>query len=99
MQLWHITSLELLEALDIVICLCEAGELVRRGEVFVGEGRVYRVREEYLIVDVDVLLNILVRIERSQLALNDGRGPLDGSFDEVLVYFELRAFLLHPLEV
>ena len=57
-------ALQLLQAFDVVVGLSEGRELVCGGQVTVCERCVDGVAEEDLIVDVDVLLDRLIRVQR-----------------------------------
>lgn len=61
-QLRYLCRLHLLEAFNVVVRLRVARELVTRCQVFEARGSVHSIREEDLVVDVDVLLNGLVWI-------------------------------------
>ena len=82
-----------------MVGLREAWELVARGQVVVAQWGVHGVREENLVVHIDVLLDGLVWVQRRQFTFNDGLRTSDRRLHEVLVHFELRAILLHALEV
>ena len=58
-------ALQLLQALDVVVGLSEGRELVSGGQVTVGQWRIDRVAEEDLVEDVYVLLDWLIRVQRS----------------------------------
>jgi len=98
-QLWDFVTLQLLQSLHVVVGLREGWELIARSQVLVTERSVDSVGEKDLVVDVDVLLDGLVRVERGELAFNNGLGPLNGSFHEVLVHFKLCSVFLDSVKV
>ena len=99
MKIGDIDSLEHLQALDIVIGLRVAWELLCRGAVTVAQGCVNGVGEENVIEDVDVLLDGLIRIKGQDLALNYSLGSLYCRIHKVLVHFERGALFLNPHQV
>ena len=74
-----------------------AWERVAGGEVPVRCWEIDGVREENLVVDVDVLLNGLVWIQGSELALDNGLCPRCSSLQEVCIHLLDRSLLLDPL--
>ena len=64
-EIRDLDALQLLQALDVVVGLSEGRELVCGGQVTVGQWRIDRVAEEDLIEDVYVLLDWLIRVQRS----------------------------------
>lgn len=63
-ELRDLNALKLLQALDIVVGLSEGRELVRGGQVTVGQWCVDCVAKEDLVEDVNVLLDRLIRVQR-----------------------------------
>ena len=63
-ELRDLNALKLLQALDIVVGLSEGRELVRGGQVTVGQWSVDCVAKEDLVEDVNVLLDRLIRVQR-----------------------------------
>ena len=62
-QFRNLTRFNLLKTLDVVVCLSEAWELLSRSEIFIGKGRVNSIREEDMVVDVDMLSDRLIWIQ------------------------------------
>ena len=98
-QVRHLDRLELLKSFDVVVCLGEAGELICWGEIFVACWCVYCIREEYVVVNVDVLLHWFIWVQRCQFPLNYSLSSSDGCVGKVLVHFHVGAILLHSVHV
>ena len=90
-------ALELAQAGEVVVGLRIAWERIARGQIFVGGGEVNGVREEDLVVDVDMLLHGLVRVQRRQLSFDDGLCTSGGRLQEVGVDLVDCSLLLDPL--
>ena len=67
-------SLKLLQPSKVMVCLSKTRERVAGGKVSIRCWKIDCIREEDLIVNINVLLHWLVGIQRGELAFYDGLG-------------------------
>ncbi len=82
-----------------MVSLCETWELVWRGQIFVARGSVNSVWEENVIVDIDVLSDWLIWVQRGKFSFNDSLCTWNGCIDKVLVHFHIGTIFLDSVHV
>ncbi len=96
-QALDVEHLQLLEAQDVQVCLREGGVVLLRGQVAPALREIHGEAEEDVVVDEDLLLLRLVRVQSHQVAVNNRDRALDCGFQKVVVDFLDGSVPLHSL--